>query len=67
MAMRKITVEIPEELLQEAQRYTGKGITSTIRHGLKLAAAGSAYAKIRSMRGKVKFSLSLDEIRKDRN
>jgi len=35
-AARKVTVELPEDLLQKAQRSTGKGITATIRQGLEL-------------------------------
>ncbi len=34
-AARKITVEIPADLLEKAQRASGAGITQTIRTGLK--------------------------------
>ncbi len=30
-SMRKVTVELPGELLRKAQRTTGAGITATIR------------------------------------
>jgi hypothetical protein len=39
---RKITVEIPADLLEKAQRASGTGITQTIRTGLKLVAASEA-------------------------
>ena len=40
---RKVTVELPADLLRRAQKSTGDGITSTIRRGLELVAAGEAY------------------------
>ncbi len=64
--MKKVTVVLPEELLEKAQASSGSGITPTIRQGLELVAAGRAYAQIRKLRGKVKFSLDLRELRKDR-
>ena len=36
---RKITVEVPPELLERAQRASGSGITETVRTGLQLVAA----------------------------
>jgi hypothetical protein len=33
---RKITVEIPPDLLEKAQKASGSGITQTIRTGLQL-------------------------------
>lgn len=65
-AARKITVEVPEDLLRKAQRSTGSGITATIRAGLELVAAKRAYASLRKLRGKVKFSVSIDDLREDR-
>lgn len=63
---RKITVEVPDDLLRKAQRSTGVGITATVRQGLELVAASEAYAKLRKLRGKVRLSVSLEELRKDR-
>jgi hypothetical protein len=63
---RKITVEVPPELLERAQRATGTGITQTIRTGLQLVAASQAYARLRQMRGKVRLSRSLAELKSDR-
>jgi len=36
---RKITVEVPEELLEKAQKASGEGITQTVRSGSRLVAA----------------------------
>jgi hypothetical protein len=64
--VRKITVDVPEELLRRAQKATGEGITATIRSGLKLVAARDAYAALRALRGRVQFSVDWRELRKDR-
>jgi len=63
---RKITVEVPAELLEKAQRATGDGVTQTVRTGLQLVAASEAYARLRQLRGKVRFALSLEELKADR-
>lgn len=63
---RKITVEIPADLLENAQKATGTGITQTIRTGLRLVAASQAYARLRQMKGTVRFSRTLAELKADR-
>jgi len=63
---RKITVEVPAELLEKAQEASGTGITQTVRTGLQLVAASRAYAKLRQFRGKYRFALTLDELKDDR-
>ena len=64
--VRKITVEIQPELLDKAQRATGTGITQTVRTGLQLVAASQAYAKLRGLRGKVRFSRTSADLKVDR-
>lgn len=66
MKMKKITVEVPENLYREAVRETGEGATATVRRGLELIAAGKAYRSLRNLRGKVKFETPLDDILHDR-
>jgi hypothetical protein len=63
---RKVTVHLPEELLARAQQSTGKGVTETIRDGLRLVAAGDAYRELLRLKGKVKFSVNLKRLREDR-
>jgi len=63
---RKITVEIPEELLDKARKASGAGITQTVRTGLQLVAASHAYARLRQLRGKVRFAHSAAELKADR-
>jgi len=66
LELRKITIEVPADLLARAQNASGEGITQTVRAGLQLLAASETYARLREMRGKVKFSLSLEELKADR-
>ena len=63
---RKITIEVPPELLEKAQRASGSGITQTVRTGLELVAASQAYARLRQFRGKVGFTRTLAELKADR-
>jgi len=63
--IRKITVHIPVSLLKLAQKQTGAGVTETIRQGLKLLGAREAYNELRRLRGKVEFTIDLDELRDD--
>jgi hypothetical protein len=65
-AARKITIEVPPDLLKRAQRASGTGITQTVRAGLQLLAASEAYARLRQFRGKVRFGRTLAELKADR-
>jgi len=64
--MRKITVEIPEDLLESAQAFTGEGITETVRAALAKLASMRAQREFLKLRGTYKFSIDLDELREDR-
>jgi hypothetical protein len=63
---RKITVEVPLELLEKAQAASGTGVTQTVRTGLQLVAASRTYARLRKFRGKVHFSRTAAELKADR-
>ena len=65
-ALRKITVEIPQALLEKAQQASGAGITQTVRNGLQLLAASRAYDRLLEMRGKVRFGRTFQELKDDR-
>ena len=65
-APRKITLEVPADLLEKAQRASGAGITQTVRTGLQLVAASRTYARLRQLGGKVRFSRTLAELKSDR-
>ena len=63
---RKITIEVPPNLLERAQQASGTGITETVRTGLKLVAASQTYARLRQLRGKVRFTRTPAELKADR-
>ena len=63
---RKITVHVERDLLARAQKATNCGISETVRKGLELLAASEAYDRLLKLRGKMKFSVNLDELREDR-
>jgi hypothetical protein len=62
----KIAVEVPEELLRRAQEASGQGITQTVRTGLQLVAASLTYARLRQLRGNVRFTRTWAALKADR-
>jgi hypothetical protein len=64
--VQKITVEVPVDLLEQAQRATGEGVTSTVRRGLELVARTTAYDQLRAMKGKMKLSRAWTDLKHDR-
>jgi hypothetical protein len=65
MKTKKLTIEVPEDLLAKATAVTGQGITPTVRKGLELVATTGAYAALRRLKGKVTFSVDLAKLRED--
>jgi post-segregation antitoxin (ccd killing protein) len=63
---RRITVTVPQDLVEKAQAATGAGISQTVRAGLQLVAAARAYARLLRLRGKVRFTRTLAELKADR-
>ncbi len=63
---KKITVMLPEELLERALKASGEGITPTLRKGLELVAAKDVYKGLLKLKGKFDLKLDLEELRKDR-
>lgn len=61
--MKKLTILVPEDLLRRATEATREGATPTVRRGLKLLAARRAYDRLLDLQGKVKFSLTWQEMR----
>lgn len=54
--LRKITVEVSDEDLKEAQAFTGKGVTETVREALRKLRSIRAQQRAMELRGKVKFA-----------
>ena len=61
--MKKLTILVPEDLLRKATQATRVGATPTVRMGLKLLAARRAYDRLLDWQGKVRFSLTCQEMR----
>ena len=62
---RRITVKVPQELLERAQEASGAGVAQTVRIGLQLVAASRTYPRLRKFRGKVRFSRTAAELKAD--
>lgn len=60
---KKITINLPVEDLERAQRITGKGITSTIIEALHELERSHMRSALRALKGKVGFDLDLEETR----
>jgi hypothetical protein len=45
---------------------SGSGITQTVRTGLQLVAASQAYARLRQLRGEVRFARTFADLKADR-
>lgn len=60
---RKITVHLPQDLLENAMAGTGLGITETIKAGLKRLAHERACKGLLALEGKVKFKYTAAELR----
>jgi hypothetical protein len=60
---RRVTANLPDDLLEDAMSVTGKGITDTLVAGLHLVRRTRAYRKAMALRGKVRLKIDLDESR----
>ena len=62
--IKKVTVNIPERVLEKATRITGLGITPTIIEGLREIERRDKRSALRALRGKVRFELDLEKTRR---
>lgn len=62
--IRKITVNVPVEVLENATRVTGKGVTLTVVEGLREIERRARRSALRELRGRVRFQLDLQETRR---
>lgn len=63
-AVKKITVNIPVLLLDNAKRMTGMGITETIIEGLQEIEKREKRRALGRLKGKIAMDLDLEESRK---
>jgi hypothetical protein len=59
-AVKRVTVNLPGDLLKRAEEVTGLGITETLVAGLELLAQRRAYKKALGLRGKLDLKIDLD-------
>jgi hypothetical protein len=64
-ALQKVTVRLPRDLVKRATRASGQGLSATIRQGLEAVTRAEAFRYLRRLRGKVKFSIDVDQLRED--
>jgi hypothetical protein len=60
---RRVTANLPAELLQAAQDVTGRGITETIVEGLEQVRRRRFYEKAMALKGKIQLDIDIDESR----
>jgi hypothetical protein len=60
---KRITANLPEDLLNEATSVTKKGITETLIQGLQLIKRSGAYRKAQGLKGKLDISIDIDKSR----
>jgi hypothetical protein len=63
--LKKVTVVLPADLVERATTTTGNGIKQTIREGLEAMAAVHSFDGMRRLRGKVKLSIDVGQLRQD--
>jgi hypothetical protein len=62
--VKKITANIPAQLLERAQRNTGLGITETLILGLQELEKSRKRSALRGLRGRIRMELNLDRTRR---
>jgi len=60
---RRVTANLPIELLEEACRTTGRGITETLIEGLERVRRSGALDKARRLRGRLALEIDLEASR----
>jgi hypothetical protein len=63
---RRITANLPEDLLEDAMKVTRKGITETLVEGLRLVRRARGFEKAMALRGKVRLDVDLEASRERR-
>jgi hypothetical protein len=59
-ATRRVTANLPLELLEKARRVTGQSITGTLVQGLELVRRSAAADKAARLKGRLKLDVDLE-------
>lgn len=57
--IRRITANLPEELIRQATSVTGKNLTDTLIEGLRMVKRTAAFEKAEKLKGKIKLDIDL--------
>ena len=60
---RRVTANLPTDLLEAAMEVTGRGITETIVEGLTQVRRRRFYERAMALRGKLKLDIDTDKTR----
>jgi hypothetical protein len=63
---RRVTANLPADLLEQALETTGEGITETLTEGLRLIRRSRAYPKAMELKGKLRLRVDLATSRERR-
>jgi len=63
MTTRRITANLPSDLLDAALEVTGKGITETLIEGLEQVQRRRFYDRALALKGKLRLNIDIDELR----
>ncbi len=63
MTTRRVTANLPEELLETAMTVTGKGITETLVEGLEQVQRRRFFERAMSLGGKLKLEVDVEKAR----
>lgn len=66
MTTRRVTANLPKDLLRIAQEVTGKGITENIVEGLELVRRRRAGQMLKALKGRMTLDIDLDSSRERR-
>jgi len=58
--IRRVTANLPADLLEEACQVSGAGVTETLTQGLAMVKRGAALAKAARLRGRLKLDIDLE-------
>lgn len=63
MVTKRVTANLPRNLLDDAIHVTGCGITETLVEGLRVLARRRAYEKAMRLKGRLKLRVDIDTAR----
>ena len=64
--LKKVTMELPLKLVNDALAETGESLTETVRQGLEILVSRRASKTLAALRGKLDLKIDLTELRRDR-